>query len=71
VATGVVLDERIPPGLQHPAGAELEYEVGDLKPGESRRLDLALVANRPGPTTNLLTARATATSTPRTAAIWK
>lgn len=57
VATGVVLEERIPPGLQHPAGTELEYEVGDLKPGESRKLDLALVANRPGPTTNLLTAR--------------
>lgn len=58
VATGVVLEERIPPGLQHPAGAELEYEIGDLKPGESRKLDLALVANRPGPTTNVLNARA-------------
>ena len=57
VATGVVLEERIPPGLQHPAGAELEYEVGDLKPGESRKLELPLVANRPGPTANLLSAR--------------
>jgi uncharacterized repeat protein (TIGR01451 family) len=57
VATGVVLSERIPPGLQHPAGTELEYEVGDLKPGESRKLDLPLVASRPGPTTNLLVAR--------------
>ena len=57
MATGVVLEERIPPGLQHPAGTELEYEVGDLKPGESRKLDLPLVANRPGPATNLLTAR--------------
>ena len=57
VATGVVLEERIPPGLQHPAGTELEYEVGDLKPGESRKLDLPLVANRPGPTTNILSAR--------------
>ena len=57
VATGVVLEERIPPGLQHPAGAELEYEVGDLKPGESRKLELPLVANRPGPATNLLSAR--------------
>ena len=45
IATGVVLLERIPPGLQHPAGAELEYQVGDLKPGESRKLDLPLVAD--------------------------
>ena len=57
IATGVVLEERIPPGLQHPAGNELEYQVGDLKPGESRRLDLPLVANRPGPLTNVLVAR--------------
>jgi uncharacterized repeat protein (TIGR01451 family) len=57
VATGVVLEERIPPGLQHPAGAELEYQVGDLKPGESRKLDLPLVANKAGVATNLLSAR--------------
>ena len=60
VATGVVLEEHIPPGMQHPAGTELEYEVGDLKPGESRKLELPLVANRPGPATNLLAARADA-----------
>ncbi len=53
----MVLEERIPPGLQHPAGNELEYQVGNLKPGESRRLDLPLVANRPGPLTNVLVAR--------------
>ena len=57
IATGVVLLERIPPGLQHPAGAELEYQVGDLKPGESRKLDLPLVAARPGVAANLLSAR--------------
>ena len=57
VATGVVLQEHIPPGLQHPAGSDLEYQVGNLKPGETRKLDLALVANRAGATTNLLTAR--------------
>ena len=57
VATGVVLEEHIPPGLQHPAGNELEYQVGDLKPGESRKLDLPMVANRPGMATNLLYAR--------------
>lgn len=57
VATGVVLLEQIPPGLQHPAGAELEYRVGTLKPGESRKLDLPLVAARPGMAMNQLTAR--------------
>ena len=57
MATGVVLEERIPPGLQHPAGTELEYEVGNLKPGESRKLELPLLASRPGPATNLLSAR--------------
>ena len=56
-ATGVVVEERIPPGLQHPAGTELEYEVGDLKPGESRKLELPMVASRPGPLTNQLNAR--------------
>ena len=57
-ATGVIIEERVPPGMQHPAGAELEYEVGDLKPNESRQLQLPLRAERPGPTTNVLIARA-------------
>lgn len=57
VATGVVLEEHIPAGMKHPAGAELEYEVGDLKPGESRKLELPLVANRAGPVTNVLNVR--------------
>ena len=57
VATGVVLKERIPAGLQHPAGTELEYDVGDLKPGETRKLELSLLANRAGPVTNLLSAQ--------------
>jgi uncharacterized repeat protein (TIGR01451 family) len=56
VATGVVLEERVPTGLQHAAGADLEYKVGDLKPGESRKLDLPLVARQPGPVTNVLRA---------------
>ncbi|MBN1396268.1 MAG: DUF11 domain-containing protein [Pirellulales bacterium] len=57
VASGVVLEERIPAGLHHPAGNELEYTVGDLKPGESRKLELPLVADRAGRIVNLLTAR--------------
>jgi uncharacterized repeat protein (TIGR01451 family) len=58
IATGVVLEEHIPAGLQHPAGTDLEYEVGDLRPGESKKLDLAMVATTPGQALNVLTARA-------------
>ncbi len=58
VATGVVLEERVPAGLEHPAGEELEYEVGDLQPNESRTLELTLRAAQAGTATNLLTARA-------------
>ena len=71
VATNVVLDERIPPGLQHPAGGDLEYPVGDLKPGESRKLELPLLANRPGPVTNRLVARGDGNLRARTSATWK
>jgi uncharacterized repeat protein (TIGR01451 family) len=57
VATGVVLLERIPAGLQHPAGTELEYQVGDLKPGESRKLELPMRAHKAGLAANMLSAR--------------
>ncbi|HEY4759086.1 MAG TPA: hypothetical protein VIH42_00760, partial [Thermoguttaceae bacterium] len=60
VATGVVLENRIPPGLQHPAGSELEYDVGNLRPGESKKLDLPLAAVAPGRVLNLLVAHADA-----------
>jgi len=55
-ATGVVLEEHVPAGLQHAAGSDLEYEIGDLPPGESCKLELTLVASRPGLITNVLTA---------------
>ncbi len=57
VANGVVLTERVPPGLRHPAGADLEYDVGTLNPGESRKLELELVADRAGRVTNVILAR--------------
>jgi uncharacterized repeat protein (TIGR01451 family) len=57
VATGVVLEERVPAGLTHPVGGQLEYPIGDLRPGESRKLDLKLKAVQPGPLTNLITVR--------------
>lgn len=55
-ATGVVLRDSIPAGLQHPAGPELEHEIGTLMPGESRELDLTLRAIRAGKVTNILDA---------------
>jgi uncharacterized repeat protein (TIGR01451 family) len=58
VATNVVLTEHVPPGLRHPAGDELENVIGDLKPNESRQLELSLEAEAPGVMTNMLSARA-------------
>jgi len=60
VATGVTLVEHIPAELKHPAGAELEYNVGDLKPGESRQLQLRLKAVQAGTINNVVSARADA-----------
>ena len=57
IAQKVVLEERVPPGLQHAAGPELEYEIGELKPGESRQLELKLTAANAGLITNILSAR--------------
>lgn len=57
-ATGVVLEENVPGNFAHPAGNELEFEVGTLKPGESRQLDLVLNAVSAGRVQNILRARA-------------
>ena len=56
-ATGVVIEEHVPTGLTHPAGSELEFEVGELKPGESRQLELTLTAAAAGQIVNHLIAR--------------
>lgn len=56
-ATGVILEERVPDGLKHTAGAELEFDVGTLKPGETKSLDLTLTAAQAGQIVNQLTAR--------------
>lgn len=57
-ASGVVLEENVPGNFAHPAGKELEFEVGTLKPGESRQLDLVLNAVAAGRVQNVLRARA-------------
>jgi uncharacterized repeat protein (TIGR01451 family) len=56
-ATGVIIEEDVPPGLSHVAGAQLEYEVGTLRPGESKRLELSLRAEKPGIAENSIVVR--------------
>ena len=53
-ATGVYLTEVVPAGMEHAAGGELEYEIGDLQPNETRELELSLRAVKPGPCMNLI-----------------
>ncbi len=59
-ATGVMLLENIPQGVSHEAGPALEFEVGTLHPGETKRLELMLKANEAGLVDNVMTARADA-----------
>lgn len=56
-ATNVVLEEHVPAAMKHAGGSELELDIGTLKPGESRELDLALKAEHAGRVLNNLTAR--------------
>ncbi len=55
-ATGVVLTEEVPEGFKHEGGKRLEFEVGKLAPGESREMELSMIAVQPGIVTNQLTA---------------
>ena len=59
-ATGVMLIENLPQGVSHEAGPALEYEIGTLRPGETRRMDLILTAEQAGRINNVMTARADA-----------
>jgi uncharacterized repeat protein (TIGR01451 family) len=57
-ATGVMLFENVPPNVKHASGPTLEFEIGTLRAGETRELDLVLNAEKAGKVTNVLTARA-------------
>ena len=57
VARDVVLFETLPAELRHPAGADLEFAVGDLAPKESRKINLSMTAARAGVVKNVLMAR--------------
>ncbi len=47
-AHDVVLQNLIPAGFEHPAGTDLEYDIGTLKPGEKKEITLQLNAKKPG-----------------------
>ncbi len=57
-ATNVMLLENVPENVRHQAGPTLEFEVGTLRAGETRRMELMLTAEKPGRVVNTLTARA-------------
>jgi len=57
IAQKVVLEEQVPAGLRHPGGSELVYQIGDLKPNESRQVELKLTAAQAGRIVNVLAAR--------------
>jgi len=59
-ATGVMLLESIPAGVSHEAGPALEFEIGTLRAGETRRMELLLTAEQAGKVNNVMTARADA-----------
>ncbi len=51
-ATNVIVRNLVPKGFEHPAGDEIEYEVGTLKPGDSRDVTLELIPKMAGEHTN-------------------
>ena len=53
-ANGVVLQEDVPEGLEHPRGRQLDNALGTLAPGEVRRQVLRLRAVRPGVVENTI-----------------
>jgi uncharacterized repeat protein (TIGR01451 family) len=57
-ATGVMLFENVPQNVRHAAGPALEFEIGTLRAGETRELELSLLAEKAGKVINVLTARA-------------
>jgi uncharacterized repeat protein (TIGR01451 family) len=59
-ATGVMLLETVPAGVSHEAGPALEFEVGTLRAGETKTLDLVLTAEQAGRISNAMTVRADA-----------
>ncbi len=57
-ATGVVVEGQLPEAVSHPAGREVEFDVGRLEPGTSRSITLVLTTVTPGVHEISLAARA-------------
>jgi uncharacterized repeat protein (TIGR01451 family) len=57
-ATGVMLFENVPENVKHASGPALEFEIGTLRAGETRELELVLLAEKAGKVVNILTAKA-------------
>jgi uncharacterized repeat protein (TIGR01451 family) len=57
VASNIVLFDSLPPQVRHPQGNELEYDIGDLKPNETREINLTLTGASPGQVARQITAR--------------
>jgi hypothetical protein len=53
--TGLVLHGSLPAGLTHPAGKEIEADVGDLGPSATKMYKMPVTAARPGRHTVLVT----------------
>jgi len=53
-AVGVILQEDVPEGLEHPRGRQLDNALGTLAPGEIRRQTLRLRAVKPGVVENTI-----------------
>jgi len=54
VAENVIIREVVPPQLMHPSGNEIENPLGNLAPGQTRTLQLPLVARTPGTARNTI-----------------
>lgn len=55
LAKEVVVRDLLPESIQHPAGRDVEYLVGDLQPGESHDVTLEVVPMNVGRVTNAVT----------------
>lgn len=56
-ASDIVLFDSLPPQVRHAQGSELEFDVGTLKPNESREINLTLTGASPGRVSNTIAAR--------------
>lgn len=57
-ATGIVVTDVLPPGLQHRLSSDLEYTVSRLNPGETRETNLTVQCVAPGTIINKAALRA-------------